>query len=292
MAAFCFGASQVTARRGLVDTSIIAGMLISLSTAFLVIGGLVALNPPEALDATGLLFFSLGGLAAPGVSRWAATTGVHRLGPSIAVPITQGVRPILAVTGAVLLLGESVDLQRFLGLTAIVAGGWYLSRSREEARTMSLGAFEGGHSYPLRRFRPGIVFPLLAGLAYASSDLLVKHALGYLPYATLGAFVGIATALTTWGGIISFVPRARRQLRVGRDFGWLIVSGGLNALALMSIFSALERGDVSLVSTLAASQPLTVFVFSRLLLRSIERLDASTVIAGSAVVAGTILVSL
>ncbi len=297
LAAVCFAGSQVSVRRGLVQTPIISGVLISLFTAFVVIGISVAIDPPKEFDALGIGLFALGGLAAPGVSRWAATTGVHRLGPSVAVPITQGARPLLAVGGALLFLGEAMTVQKLVGLLAIVAGGWELSRAREDARSLQLGSLEGSveeeSTLAQRVFslRPGIAFPLLAALAYAASDLVVKKALSHQDNPRFGALVGMTSALLIWSSFTFAAPPLRRQLHIGNDFWWLILSGVLAGLALINLFTALDLGDVSLVSPITASQPLAVFVFSRILLRDLERLHASTVLAGCSIVVGTIVIS-
>lgn len=297
LAAICFAGSQVTVRRGLVHSSIISGVLVSLSTALVVIVIAVLFDPPAEVTADGLALFVLGGLAAPGISRWAATTGVHRLGPSVAVPITQGARPLLAVGGALLFLGESLTIPKLVGLVAIVAGGSQLSRSREDARSLGLGSIEGPvetatRSQRIFRLRPGIVFPLLAGLAYAASDLVVKEALDHLPHPRFGAMVGMASALVAWSAATLLAPPLRRQLRLGRDVGWLVASGVLAGLAIINLFTALDLGDVTLVSPITASQPLAVFLFSRIFLRKIERLNASIVLAGCSIVVGTIIISL
>lgn len=297
LAALCFAGSQVTVRRGLVHSSIITGVLISLSTALVVLGLAVLIDPPDEVNAAGVGLFVIGGLAAPGVSRWAATTGVHRLGPSVAVPITQGARPLLAVGGALLLLGETLTTQKLLGLILIVIGGTQLSRSREDARSLGLGSIEGPVEPPSRtqrllRVRPGIVFPLLAGLAYAASDLVVKEALNRLGHPRFGAMIGMGSALLVWTVATLVAPPLRRQLRMGSDFGWLVVSGVLAGLALINLFTALDVGDVTVVSPITASQPLAVFLFSWILLRKFERLTPAIVLSGCSIVAGTIIISL
>lgn len=293
IAAVCFAASQVTVKRGLVGTSIVAGVLISLTTAMVTVGATVALDPPHSIDPQGSLLFAMAGLAAPGISRWAATTGIYRLGPSISVPITQATRPVLAVTGALLFLGEELSALRAVGLVGILAGGWELSRSREDARTMSMGALEGEvESAPTPpRFRPGIIFPLLAGAAYASADLVVKSALSHQSHPRFGALVGMAAALIAWGVAMILVPSVRRRIKVSNDAGWFVLSGVLAGLATISLYTALEAGQVTLVSPISATQPLAVFVLSRLLLPSFERLHLATLLAGTAVVLGTILIS-
>lgn len=272
-----------------------SAVLISCSSALLVLGAAVALDPPSSLPGKGILLFALAGLAAPGVSRWAASTGVHRLGPSIAIPITQGTRPLVAVAGAVLILGETVTISRLIGVGFIIAGGWELSRSRPEARSPSMGVLEeplAEQDRPSRLFRAGIIFPVIAGMAYATQDLVVKEALEHAGPPQFGAMVGMATALTIWSLAVLLVPTLRARVKVGRDFGWLCVSGSLAGVAILALFHALELGDVSLVSPITASQPLIVFVLSRLLLGHLENIHMSTVISGLGVVAGTVLVSM
>lgn len=294
LAASLFAASHVTARRGLVESSAVAAVLLSCSSALLLLSIFVLFDPPSHLNGKGLALFASSGVAAPGVSRWAASIGVQRLGPSVAIPITQGARPLLAVTGAIFLLGERITILRLIGILFIIAGGWELSRTRGDARSPTMGSLEGPFQTGVysRFFRVGIVFPILASVAYAGQDLLVKEGLSHLASPQFGAMVGMATALTLWVLGVLLIPRLRAQLVIGRDFGWLCLSGSLAAAAILSLFNALKLGDVSLVSPVAASQPLMVFLFSRMLLRDLEDLQAVIVLAGCAVVVGTILVSL
>lgn len=290
IATLCFAGSQVTLSRGVVYTSVVSAVVIGLTASLVVIGLFLIFDPPRSFDGTAVLLFVLAGLAAPGISRWAATSAVQRLGPSIAVPMMQGARPLLAIGGALLFLNEELSLQRLVGLLLILAGGWQLSRSREDSQprdTLPLGVEAANSRTSRRRFRPGVLFPIGAALAYATSDLLVKNGLNHLAHPQLGAFVGITSALFLWGALFIFVSRFRRQWEVRRDCGWNIVSGIFAGLALISLFSALEHGEITLVSPIIASQPLIVFVLSWLFLRKIEKLQGSTVIAGCAVVLGT-----
>lgn len=60
--------------------------------------------------------------------------------------------------------------------------------------------------------------------------------------------------------------------------------------AILLLFHALARGDVSLVAPVVGTQPLFVMVFSAILLRHLERRERSTLVAATIVVLGTILV--
>ena len=291
LAAVAFAASQVTIRRGLVHTSVIAGVLISLSCALVSTGVFVIINPPGPLDLTAVILFGIAGLAAPGISRWASASGIHRLGPSVAVPITQGARPLLSVAGAVLLLNETFTLIQVVGLAAIICGGWELSRIRKGKADQEPES-EIVADAP-RRFalRPGIAFPLIAALSYATSDLVLKEGLDRMNEPSFAAFASMVPALLVWLLIARFVPRVRRSISIGRDFGWLILSGGLIGIAIVNLNTALDAGDVSVVVPIVAAQPLAVFVFSKLLLKEIEVVHPAVILASLSVIAGTIAIS-
>ncbi|MPZ68184.1 MAG: EamA family transporter [Actinobacteria bacterium] len=195
-----------------------------------------------------------------------------------------------AVLGGTVLLGERLTWREALGLGLIVAGGWRLSRSRS---VETAGEYQEGptEAIPRKVFRRGLVFPLLAALAYATQDVVTKGALVHLDDARFGALIGGATALCTWLAALA-ISGVRKQVRVGEDYGWLILSGFLAGLAIVNLFTALRVGDITVVSPIVATQPLAVFFLSRILLRRLELLHASIVLAGVGIVAGTALVSL
>lgn len=287
-AAFCFAASQVTTKLGLVHTTILGGILVSMVTAWLVLAvGVLVLKPPTVIDPTGVLLFGLAGLIAPGISRWASTVSIDRIGPSLTAPITQGTRPLIALTAAFIILGETLTATRIIGSLAIVAGGWKLSMIRKS----EIEEIEGKKT-PRLQLRPGLLLPVIAGVSFAASDIVVKSALGYMSEPLFGAMIGMSAALVAWFIPALALPHGRRRIRLGRDFWWIGLSGCFQGLALLSLFTALEQGDVSLVSPILASQPLAVFLLSRLFLRHLEGLELATILAGATVVAGTIVVSL
>ena len=235
--------------------------------------------------------------------------GVHSLGPSVSVPIQQGLRPLIVLPAAALVLGESFGALRVAGVAAIVVGGWVLSRQpgivtgdgaldalMTETTTPAPHAstrtkLRRGTSAVFRGFRPGVIHPLIAAFAYASSDLLVKSGLNTTSETVYGAPVSIGTGFLVWSIAHAF-PSVRARFRLGRGAGWLVLSGALMGTAILLLFLALARADVSLVAPVIATQPLFVFVLSALILRHLERRERSTIVAGLVVVVGTILVSL
>ena len=60
----------------------------------------------------------------------------------------------------------------------------------------------------------------------------------------------------------------RRQIDLRSDAWWMAISGVCQGVALLAMFTALKDGEVSVISPILATQPLAVFVLSRLLLRA------------------------
>jgi drug/metabolite transporter (DMT)-like permease len=300
-----FAASHVVSRRGLEGTSVSAGYMVIVGCAWVVVVIPMLLDPPETVSTRAVVFFALSGLFAPAISRWAALGGVRALGPSISVPIQQGLRPLIVVPAAVIVLNETVGWTRVLGLAAIVTGGWILSREPARADELPAEAFEapgpaaGQLATAVERrsrtsrwgFRPGIAYPIAAAIGYATSDLLVKIGLGGGADPVYAAPLSIGVGFLVWAVAHAFRPM-RRRFRLGKAAGWLVLSGAFMGTAILLLFRALARGDVSLVAPVIGTQPLFVMLLSAILLRHLERRDRTTVLAASIVVIGTILVAL
>jgi DME family drug/metabolite transporter len=296
--ALWFAASHVASKRGLQDTSVTAGSLLILGSSLMVLTTAVLLDPPSAVPSRFIPIFAALGLLVPALSRLATLKTVDALGPSVGIPIQNGLRPLLAVMGAAALLGESVGPWRGLGIAGIVAGGWALSRRPREARPASelgaaaLPATDRAVTTGLRStFRSGLVFPILAALAYATSDVVMRKVLRDVPEPAFAALIATGTGLTVWVLAATAVPRVRARVRVGRRAWWLVLAGGFVGAAVLSTYNALQRGDVSLVSPISSTQPLMVFILSTLFLRDLERLTLRTIVSGLVIVAGTILVA-
>jgi drug/metabolite transporter (DMT)-like permease len=289
--AVCFGSSHVTAKRGLHDTSVFAGLLIQLGAAFVVVLAALLLDPPVSISVPAVAVFAAAGLIAPGTARATALAGVDRLGPSVAVPIQQGTRPILTVALAAVVLGETIGVVQLIGVAAIAFGGWKLSRAPSAAETTPADG-DPPRGSPSRTFRPGVIFPLITAVCYAASDVIVKVALGRFPSPTIGAAIGIGAALVIWAVAAGAIPSVRGSLRFGRNARWFIASGSFMGAAILLMFHALQGAAASVVGPIIATQTMFVFLLSTLLLRQLERVTIETVISGSAVVAGTVLVSI
>ena len=263
----------------------ISGLIVTLTAGCVVTGCALLFDRPDAVTGEGLALLAGGGLVAPGIARWASIWGLERLGPSVSVPIQHGAHPLFAIIGATVLLGEDVGVLRLVGVAAIVIGGVRLSRQPSEKRGEDL-------SSRLRSYvRPGIVYPLIAGASYAVSNMFLKNGLDEIPHPTFGAIVATGAALLFWLMVGLPSESVRRGLRPGKGLKWFAFAGILVGFAFLSLNRALEDGDVSLVSPIIASQPLAVFLLSYWFLKGIEKVTLETILAGSLIVAGAILVA-
>lgn len=288
--AVLFAGSHIASKRGVQDTSVISGLLISLLTGWLVLIGAVLVDPPGEISLTALWILAVAGAVAPALGRAGAIAGVARLGPSVSVPVQASVYPLFAVTAAFLFLGERAGVPRVVGVVAIVIGVWMLAQRGAEPTAPDLDV-PPKVRLPARSRMPAFAFPVIAGLAYGGSDVIRKQALERQHDPTFGAMVAVGTAAVIWLLATALLPRVRSRLRAGPQARWFALSGVLTSFAMLSHFHALDTGDVSVVSPIVAAQPLVVFVLSALFLKGLERLTPATVAGGIAIVAGTIMVS-
>jgi drug/metabolite transporter (DMT)-like permease len=264
--------------------------LIILGVSWVVIATWVLIDPPAEVTLRALVVYIGLGLIVPGISRWSVLKSVDTLGPSIAIPIQQGLRPLLAVSGAALFLGEHVDLRRGVGVLAIVVGGWQLSkRPLGDAPDTASEGRQRTRRWALRR---GIVYPFVAAVAYAASDLLVRFTLGDdLAEPGFAAMVSTGSGLAAWLIAMGVIRPMRASVRFGRRGWWLVLSGVLIGFAILGVYHALRRGEVSLVTPINSTQPLIVLLLSAAFLRDLERIRPVTVVWAAAIVSGAILVT-
>jgi drug/metabolite transporter (DMT)-like permease len=284
-----FAAGSVTAKRGLQAMNMMAGLLVSLVMTTMVTLVAVLADPPSSWPVRAIIFFAASGLLGDGVGRIAFLGGVHRLGPSTAVPIQTAIYPALAVVLGIVLLSESVPASRLLGVGAVVVGVWTLTSGSEPDYEQSSAI---RRTSELRQHRVAFSLPAVAGVAFGSADVLRKEGLDYLPSPALGATVAALAALTAWACLVGAAAPLRRQVHMGDGAGWFAVSGVLQGLGLLALFGALDAGNVSSVAPIVASQPLVVVVFSAFLLKEVEALSWSIIVGSFLTMVGVIVVVL
>lgn len=293
LGALFFASSNVSTKKGLQDTSAIAGLLVSLVVGSGVIWVVLLADHPESVSFSGTLLFVLGGFFGPALGRGLAVGGIDSLGASVSIPVQTTIYPIAGISIGVLGLGEDLELAQIVALPLILAGIWlvtarYRKDNREAREELDSQIVEELNVRErLRSFT--LLFPIVAGFSYAVGDLFRKQGIETLPHALFGTAVGTATALVVWGGVAGLSSKVRSRLTFGRGIRWFALAGIFATFALLSIILGLQDGDISQIAPVIAVQPVLVALLSRIFLRTIERVDFR-IIAGSVLAALGVIV--
>ena len=238
-------------------------------------GGLPPLAP------AGLLAFAGAGLTTTFLGRRLLFASLALIGPARSLPF-KVTAPIFTVLLACLFLGEPLSGALLVGIAAVAAGLWLLSRDRVEqslrhtavtvarhpegAEPSSAPAGPAGRPpTPARLWsdpvtRRGAALALLSGASFGVGHFLRKVGLLGVPSELVGIAVGAWVALGA-GWLLRMVegpppsPPGRSGLR--RVAPWEFWAGGLfTTLGLLLQFTALRHMPVSTASVIFASEPL------------------------------------
>lgn len=229
------------------------------------------------LEPAAIGLFVAAGVVGTAIGRLAVFVGVDRVGASVNSAVISS-RPLFAGILAVGLLGEPVTPVTVGGILVVVVGLAVLALSR--------GGDIGG-------WQPrDLLFPLAAAVAFGVGNVARKWGLdAFESISVLEAValneVGALAALGTYGLLahrddVFSAPR--------RTYAYFAGSGTITAVALLSLFAALEIGRVVVVDPLAATAPLFTALFAAVLLRDLERVTAQLILGAVLVVAGVVLI--
>jgi drug/metabolite transporter (DMT)-like permease len=275
-AAVSFGALAVTIRLALHPP--LDAETASLVTTFLA-GACCVVLAAATGDFSGLDWadtwpFFVTGLFAPGISQIFFTRAVGLIGPS-RTAVFVGVSPVLSAAIAVVVLDEPVHVALVVGTLLIVTGGTLLVRER--ARPGAL-------------LSAGIGLALGAALLFAVRDNLVRWA---ARGSDVPGFVAASASLGSACVVIGLVVLAKPDAvaRVRRTFRPFLLSGLVYGVSYACLYSAFDRGRVTVVAPLVATESLWAVLISMVVLRRSERIGIRLLVAAALVVGGGALIS-
>ncbi|MGH2755238.1 MAG: DMT family transporter [Actinomycetota bacterium] len=293
MASLFFAGSQILMKIGRRDTSVVAGLLVSLATGSAVSLTACLFTSRGDFDLSSALLFAVAGFFGTGIGRILTIMAVDRLGPSTSVPLQGSAYPVAAVLYGVLFLDENMRGAQVAGFAMILIGVWLLSRF-EAAPPSSPSVTElSSEKRERKRFmRPGAALPLLAGLCYATSDIFQKDAVQTLDDPILGLTLGVLTGSSFWLVAALIHKPLRQKIEFGKGTKYFALSGFFGTAAILAVIRAFESGNLSVVTPITAAQPLPTLILSAIFLRGIERITPTIVVGAISVLLGTILISL
>ena len=216
--------------------------------------------------------FVVAGVVAPGVSQLLFVRAIELIGAS-RTAVLVGIAPLLSAGFAIALLGEPVRAGLVAGTLAIVAGGLLLTWERTATRLPALGFIVGG----------------IAAVAIASRDNFVRWAAkeNALPGTSAAALSLMAATVFLF---LLFGRSSRRGLWEQRRV--VVASALLLGAAYACLLEALDRGRVTVVAPLYATESLWAVLFAALLLRSSESVGRRLVAAAVLMVLGGALIGI
>jgi uncharacterized membrane protein len=232
---------------------------------------------------SGISYFLLAGLLAPGMARIFSYKGIHKLGAAVSAPLVS-IEILFTFILAVVLLEEKITLLIILGAVSICLGVTILSRGIERQENIS---------NPPMRDKIYLLFPLIAAALYGTSVFLRKVGLNEIRSPILGATM---TSLSSWILLTLFLSRKKTR----KDFinlnkkgvAYFLISGICTSLAWLSFFYALSMGKVMTVSPIINSHSLITVFLSFLFLKDIERVNYRIAVGALWVVLGISLISI
>ena len=261
-----------------------AALLTVLSSVALVAGLALALRLDEigslSLEAMGWILVM--GIMGYPVARVLLVTAISMVGAARAVTMS-GVQPVIAFALGVILLGERPDLLVTLGTPVIVAGLFLVVVPRT-------GSNVGGQVVNVRRL--GYVLALFGAATFASRDVISRHVVSGIVDPLLTAGLALAVGAVILTALLHRQVVSSIQTLPGKYLLICALAGLFQGLAVASLFQALSRAPVTVVSPIYACTPLITLVLARIFLRRLEVIDWLLVAGTGLSVGGVILVIL
>ena len=285
LAAIGFGSATIFTRSALQGYSFLPAVWMSLLVSFVITAVLAlvfARGDIGTLSVTALLWILAVGVAHHCLGRPQNYLSVSIIGASRASLFFSTQAPFAAFF-AIAFLGEALTPLVVVGTIGVVAGLVLASGD---------SLLEGWRTE--RRYLIGYLVALSAGAAYGGTNIFVKKA-GETFESPL-----LITAISLLAGLIMLAPVAgAASTRKGatnwkdrRSLGFVALAGIAAGVGVNSLYFALQRADVVVITPIVSSSPLITLLLAHLFISRLERVTPRLVIGTVLAVAGVILVVL
>lgn len=235
---------------------------------------IAALDPPDPLA----LALAVGVSGALHAAYFLTLQAGYRAGDvSVVYPLARGSGPLLAVVGAILLLGERPGPLALVGTALIVVG------------VVVIGF--AGAAVDRRRVRPAVLWGLLVGVAIAAYTLWDAAAVTSLALAPVLVHGGATAVQAAVLAPVALRDRARVRQVWREHRREVLLVAVLSPLSYLLVLAAMQQAPVSLVAPAREVSVVLVALAGWLLLREphpLRRLGgAAVVVAGVALLAAS-----
>ena len=212
------------------------------------------------------------GILAYCVARVLHNWALRMVGATRAVPMIS-LQPLMAFAIGFLILGERPNLLVTIGTPIVVAGILLVVMPRPS--TSSGQTIGSGQTARVEIRKLGYLLAIGGSMAFVTRDAISRHVLGGLALAPPFVVSGFALVI---GGAILFAFIHRSVINSVRNLpmryvGICCLAGLLQGLAVASLFHALSRAEVTIVTPIYASQPIIALALASVFLRQLESVD-------------------
>jgi drug/metabolite transporter (DMT)-like permease len=304
LAAATFAFGNVTARRGVIQGTVLQGLAITvpigvpLFLAVALISGAgsalfqFTIWQVLSLSAAGICHFTL--------ARYCAYRSVQALGSNLAAPVQRLSLPI-SLALALWLLGEYLTPLRALGIVLVIFGpiimlaGQVASGRAAKRKAAASPAPTTTATTFQPRFREGYFFAVLSAAGYGISPLFVRAALqdADITTAIAGGVFSYAAATLLLAPVL--LKRSNRRTIFAMPSGpakWFLVSGMFTAVSQMIRYMALALAPVTVVSSIMVSSLVFRFLFSRIINRDHEIFSIWVIVGIAITILGSLALTL
>jgi drug/metabolite transporter (DMT)-like permease len=229
------------------------------------------------MDMRDILVFAAIGVGVPGLSQIAFVQGIRHAGAA-RTAVLIGIAPLLSFVLAAIFLGEGINAGLIAGAALIIAAGASLSFERRKP--------------PGYRTLGAVLAVLCAGL-FAVRDTLVRWASGD---ATLDPVLRTVVSLAASALVVAawtWLTRRGRAAVPARAALYAFLPAGIClGAAYLCLIVALDRGRVTVVAPLNATQSLWGVVFAASFMGRREAIGPRLFASAVLVVAGGVLIGI
>ena len=303
LAAATFAFGNVTARRGVIQGTVLQGLAITVPIGvplFLAVA-LISGAGSSLLQFTiwQILSLSAAGISHFTLARYCAYRSVQALGSNLAAPVQRLSLPI-SLALALWLLGEFLTPLRALGIVLVIFGPIIMLAGQvASGRAAKRKAGETPPTTTANTFQPrfleGYFFAVLSAVGYGISPLFVRAALQDADITTAiagGVFSYAAATLLLAPVLLKRSNRRTIFAMPSEPAKWFLVSGMFTAVSQMIRYMALALAPVTVVSSIMVSSLVFRFLFSRIINRDHEIFSIWVIVGIAITILGSLALTL
>ncbi|NLX87051.1 MAG: DMT family transporter [Clostridiales bacterium] len=244
------------------------------------------------INLKGIMFFGIAGLLNSFLARGVFFAAIPYIGVSRSGAF-KVISPVFAILGGVLILGEVLSTNAWIGALVVIFGVTFLSfetlRQSYKGNSSYLDVAGSIISVP----KKGILLALMSGFFLGIGNVFRKLGVGCIPSSIVGVFIGSVVSLVSVAVFQVMKGKAKELVyatkHMNRDY---FLSGLFSSVALYSVFMALKYIPVSYSNSIGASESLFTMLWSLIICGKKELLTIRTFIGTVIVVAGISLLML